>query len=46
MVHSGARLLVSTFEDGPMMLELDQQKPGARMVWKGQSTSGTRSSEV
>lgn len=39
MVHSGARLLVSTFEDGPMMLELDQQRPGARMVWKGQSTS-------
>jgi outer membrane protein assembly factor BamB len=39
MVQSGARLLVSTFEDGPMMLELDQQKPGARMLWKGQSTS-------
>jgi outer membrane protein assembly factor BamB len=39
MVHSGTRLLVSTFEDGPMMLELDQQRPGARMLWKGRSTS-------
>ena len=39
MAHSGARLLMSTFEDGPLMLELDQQRPGARMLWKGQSAS-------
>jgi outer membrane protein assembly factor BamB len=39
MAHSGARLLMSTFEDGPLMLELDRQRPGARVLWKGQSTS-------
>ena len=39
MAHSGARLLMSTFEDGPLMLELDQQRPGARVLWKGQSAS-------
>jgi outer membrane protein assembly factor BamB len=39
MAHRGTRLLISTFEDGPLMLELDQQRPGARVLWKGQSAS-------
>ncbi len=39
MAQSGARLLVSTFEEGPMMLELDQQRPGARAVWRGYGKS-------
>ena len=39
MVHSGARLLISTFEEGPLMLELDQERPGARVLWKGHGTS-------
>ncbi|HEV8319928.1 MAG TPA: PQQ-binding-like beta-propeller repeat protein [Vicinamibacterales bacterium] len=39
MAHSGARLLISTFEEGPMMLELDQQRPGARAVWRGHGKS-------
>jgi outer membrane protein assembly factor BamB len=39
MVQNGARLLMSTFYEGPLMLELDEQRPGARMLWKGNGTS-------
>ena len=39
MAQSGARLLISTFEEGPMMLELDQQRPAARAVWRGHGKS-------
>jgi outer membrane protein assembly factor BamB len=39
MAQSGARLLVSTFQEGPLMLELDQQRPAARVLWKGHGTS-------
>jgi outer membrane protein assembly factor BamB len=39
MVQKGARLLMSTFYEGPLMLELDEQRPGARMLWKGNGTS-------
>ena len=39
MAQSGARLLISTFEEGPLMLELDQQRPGARVLWKGHGKS-------
>lgn len=39
MAHSGARLLISTFQEGPLMLELDQHRPGARVLWKGHGTS-------
>jgi outer membrane protein assembly factor BamB len=35
----GARLLVSAFFDGSMLVELDRKKPGARMVWRGKSNS-------
>ncbi|MGH9673401.1 MAG: PQQ-binding-like beta-propeller repeat protein [Bryobacteraceae bacterium] len=38
-VHSGARLLVSSFYSGPMMLALDEREPRARMLWKGASDS-------
>ena len=38
-VSSGARLLVSSFYNGSMMLELDPGKPAARMLWKGSSNS-------
>jgi outer membrane protein assembly factor BamB len=39
MAHSGARLLMSTFYEGPLMLELDEKRPAARVAWKGTGTS-------
>ena len=39
MVHSGTRLLMSTFYQGPLMLELDEKRPAARVLWKGNGTS-------
>ena len=38
-VHSGSRLLVSSFYNGSMMVELDSGKAGARLLWKGASQS-------
>ena len=38
-VQDGNRLLVSCFYNGSMMLELDEQKPAARVLWKGTSDS-------
>ena len=38
-VPSGLRLLVSSFYNGSMMLALDDARPGARMLWKGSSSS-------
>jgi len=46
MVHRGSRLLVSTFEEGPLMLDLDQQRPGARVLWKGNGTSEINTDKV
>ncbi len=46
MAQSGAWLLVSTFEEGPLMLELDQRRPGARVRWKGNGTSGIMSDKL
>lgn len=39
MAQSGTRLLVSSFEQGPLMLELIEKRPGARVLWKGHGTS-------
>jgi outer membrane protein assembly factor BamB len=39
MAHNGSRLLVSTFYEGPLMLELDANKPASRVLWRGNSTS-------
>jgi outer membrane protein assembly factor BamB len=39
MTHRGARLLLSTFEEGPLMLELDTERPAARVLWKGTGMS-------
>ncbi|TDI22641.1 MAG: pyrrolo-quinoline quinone [Acidobacteria bacterium] len=38
-VHSGNYLLVTQFYLGSMMMQLDQDRPGATMLWKGQSRS-------
>ena len=38
-VLSGRNLLVSSFYNGSMLLRLDDQKPGAELVWKGKSKS-------
>src|SRR5262249_31202992 len=38
-VQSGLRLFVSAFYNGPMMMELDRERPAARLVWKGRSSS-------
>jgi outer membrane protein assembly factor BamB len=38
-VCSGARLFVSSFYNGSMMLELERDRPGAKLVWKGKSSS-------
>lgn len=36
-VHSGSFLIVSTFYHGSRMLKLDDTKPGATLLWKGNS---------
>jgi outer membrane protein assembly factor BamB len=41
-VWSGRRLMITSFFDGPMMMELDGAKPAARLLWRGQSKSETR----
>ena len=38
-VHSGSRLLVSSFYNGSMMLALDDDRPGAELVWRGRSNN-------
>lgn len=38
-VLNGPRLLVSSFYNGSMMLELDDSRPSARTLWKGSSAS-------
>ena len=38
-VHSGSRLLISSFYNGSMMLALDDDRPDARLVWKGRSNN-------
>jgi outer membrane protein assembly factor BamB len=38
-VQQGSNLFFSTFYDGPMMLKLDDKKPGASILWKGKSDS-------
>jgi outer membrane protein assembly factor BamB len=34
-VKSGLQLFISSFYTGPMMMEMDDSKPAARMLWKG-----------
>lgn len=36
-VQSGSRLLVTSFYNGSMMLELDEKRPAAKILWKGKS---------
>ena len=38
-VHSGSHLLVTSFYNGARMLKLDDDKPGATMLWAGKSNS-------
>lgn len=38
-VLNGQRLLVSSFREGARLFLLDQTKPGATLLWKGNSTS-------
>ena len=38
-VQHGSSLFFTTFYDGPMMLTLDDKKPGATVLWKGKSDS-------
>jgi outer membrane protein assembly factor BamB len=38
-VQSGPLLFVSTFYNGPLMMKLDESKPGATVLWKGKSES-------
>ena len=41
-VQVGSQLFFTTFYDGPMMLNLDQDRPGATVAWKGSSNSEIR----
>ncbi len=41
-VHSGPRLLVSSFFNGSLMMELARDRPAARLAWKGRSDSEIR----
>ena len=36
-VQSGSMLFFTNFYDGPLMLALDEHKPGATVMWKGKS---------
>ena len=36
-VHNGSRLMISSFYNGSTMLALDDDRPGAELVWKGSS---------
>ncbi len=38
-VRSGSRLLISSFYNGSTMLALDDDRPDAELVWKGQSNN-------
>ena len=38
-VHRGSDLFLTTFYDGPMMLGLNNDRPDAEMVWRGNSSS-------
>lgn len=38
-VHSGSRLLISSFYNGSMLLALDDDRPDAELVWKGSSNN-------
>ena len=38
-VQVGSQLFFTTFYDGPMMLTLHQDRPGASVAWKGSSNS-------
>ncbi len=38
-VHSGNYLLVSQFYRGSLMMQLDQDRPDAKLLWKGKSRS-------
>jgi outer membrane protein assembly factor BamB len=38
-VQHGSQLFFTTFYDGPLMLTLDDKKPGAAILWKGKSDS-------
>ena len=38
-VRSGSHLLVTSFYNGARMLKLDDQRPGATMLWKSRSNS-------
>ena len=38
-VQNGSQLFFTTFYDGPLMLALDEKKPGATVLWKGKSDS-------
>ncbi|MDX1984512.1 MAG: PQQ-binding-like beta-propeller repeat protein [Bryobacteraceae bacterium] len=38
-VFSANRLLFSSFYNGSLMMELDREKPAARLLWKGSSDS-------
>jgi len=38
-VHSGNYLLVSQFYNGSLMMQLDQDRPDAELLWKGKSRS-------
>ena len=38
-VRSGSRLLISSFYNGSTMLTLDDDRPDAEMVWKGESNN-------
>jgi outer membrane protein assembly factor BamB len=38
-IQVGSQLFLTNFYDGPLMIELDQTKPAAKIVWKGNSNS-------
>jgi outer membrane protein assembly factor BamB len=38
-VQNGNRLFVTSFYSGPMMVELDEHRPVARVLWRGKSES-------
>lgn len=45
-VRDGNRLFVTTFFDGPMLLEPADDKPGAKILWQGKSHSEVKTDGI
>jgi outer membrane protein assembly factor BamB len=45
-VQNGSQLFFTTTHDGPLMLQLDEMKPAATVMWKGNSVSEVQTDKL